>query len=200
MKDVLLTMKNTKFGKLNNGVYFTFLKDLQGGDKIFFDVKSWGRILEERIRKKREEGGNISRLFNFAVLKSSLHDFNAFGDNIEKSRIQLDDEMLNKITSDDIQFSTLVEISNILKRTEKMSIEEIINKNIQFLNGIIDEENAENISKKLRERRDKETWTIFDFVDKNVTIKELTEMGVNEENAKNILKDAQELTKVFREN
>lgn len=199
IKQVLEELK-LNFGKLNRSVYFGFLKDVvpKGTDSRYFDLQSWGKQIEIRANELRKEDNGHERKFNFVVLKSSLHELRSFGDKLEdESRIKISSEMLDNIGSGDANLSTLITISKILRELESTSLRDFIDKNLEYVEGINDQDAARKISQHLMKKHNKQDWLISDFKKCTIKKEDLTELGIDEEQAVNILKESTSIAEIL---
>jgi len=190
-----------RLGKINDAVYFVFLRDIipPNQDPKYFDIESWGRSITEKANKLRKSEGAHGRKFNFVAAKTSIYEIKSFGDELSESerKVEIPENMLESIKSDDLTFSTLLTIAEILRKVEDVSIFDFINKNIEYLDGVPDTITAEKISRILKEKYQKREWIITDFIRCGVTGEDLEACEITKEQASRILKDAELMSKIM---
>lgn len=200
--DEALEQRGLKLGKLNNAVSLAFLNDItKGKDPIFFDLEAWGKQVEKDANELRKVDKGDERKFNFVMLQSSLHQLLAFGDELGKqSKIKIDSETLKQLGTRDTNLSTLITISKILREHSSTSLGQLIDKNLEYLDGIYDSETAKKISEKLASIYKKQSWTISDFVRHSAKKEDFDGLGLNNEQITKILEEAKILQKVLSTN
>jgi hypothetical protein len=190
-----------RLGKINDAVYFVFLRDIipAGQDPKYFDIETWGRNIAEKARSLREIDKVPGRKFNFIVAKTSIYEIKSFGDELSKSerKIDIPEDMLESIKSEDLTFSALLTMAEILRSVEDVSIFDFINKNIEYLDGIPDPITAEKVSRILMEKYHKREWLIVDFIKYGVKVQDLEACGIPKEQASRIIKDAEVMSKII---
>lgn len=190
-----------KFGKLNRSVYFAFLKDVvpEGEDPKYFDFQLWGKNIERRAQEFRDDVGRDQRKFNFVVIKTSLHEFASFGDALgDKSRIKISSDMFDVLNSQDVHLSTLSSMAKIIREVESTSLHEFIDKNLDYLDVFSNNiELAKSISEKCMKKHEVTEWKISDFKRKGVTSDELLELGLSENQAKDLLEESKEIHEIL---
>lgn len=198
--DEVLEKRGLKLGKLNHGVPFAFLHDItEGKNPIFFDLKAWGNQIEKEANTLRKEAGAEERKFNFALLRTPIHELHAFGDDLgEKSRIKIDDNTLARLNSQDVTISTLATIGQILRENKKTSLYEFIDKNIRYLDGITSKEMAQSISEYFCKKHDKKEWQISDFVNYAVTKQDFEGLSITSEQIDKILSETKIIHEIIR--
>lgn len=184
------------FGRLNYSVVFAFLSDImKNTDSQSFDVYNWGKQIEARALALRKLDKREERKFDFVILKSSLHDFQFFGDKLgDKNRIQIPPELLTGLKSDDASLSTLVLISKALQQ-EEINLHDFIDRNLEYLDGITDSITAKKLNENLCKRFNKNIWKISDF--ESVTVTDLEEIGLTKSHAKLILEEAKTISQLL---
>ena len=97
-------------------------------------------------------GETLGREFNFVVAKTSIYEIKPFSDELSRSerKIDIPEDMLESIKSEDLTFPALLTMAEILRSVEDVSIFDFINKNIEYLDGIPDVITAEKISRILK--------------------------------------------------
>ena len=195
LKQALEELK-INFGRLNYSVVFAFLSDIMKNvDPHSFNLNNWGKQIENRAIELRKLDEREERKFDFAILKSSLHDFQFFGDKIgEKTRIQIPPELLNGLKSNDASLSTLVLISKALQQ-EEISLHDFIDRNLEYLDGITDSTIAKKLSESLCKKFGNDIWKISDFA--NCKIIDLEEIGLTKSHSQFILDEAKTISELL---
>lgn len=184
------------FGRLNYSVVFAFLSDIMKNvDSHSFNLYNWGKQIEARAIELRRLDNREERKFDFAILKSSLHDFQFFGDKLgEKNRIQIPPELLGGLKSNDASLSTLVLISKALQQ-EKISLHDFIDRNLEYLDAIPDSIIARKLNETLCKKFGKEIWKISDF--ESCTLSDLEEIGLTKSHGQSILEEAKTISQLL---
>ena len=198
--DEVLADRGLKMGKLNNAVPFVFLQDItEGKSPIFFDLKAWGSKIEKEANKLREDEGAEKRKFNFALLRTPIHEFHEFGDELgEDSRIKIDDATLSRLNSQNFTVSTLTTIAQILRENKKSSLYEFIDKNLRYLDVVYSKELARNISEHFCKLKEQKEWKISDFIKRVITKGDFTGLDLSDEHIDKILTEAREIYDVIK--
>lgn len=186
--------------KLNRSVRFVLFDQLTKNetDPIFFDLKNWGEKIDRKTRELQEEKGGEGSTFSFVVVKSSIHELYFFGDDLpEKGAIRLPPEIFDGLKPEETTKSTLQVLAKALSK-EKLSLRDFIERNLEYLDGIPDNETAKRITLNLEKHCNVSKWTISDFARPDLKIEYFTEIGISDEQANLIISEAKELSSILK--
>lgn len=194
-----LNEKISSKNRLNRSVRFVLYDEvLKDRDARTFDLQRWGREIDDAAKKIRSEDNGDGRIFSFVVLKSSINELYFFGDDLpEKGMIKMPPEVLDGLKPEEITKSTLQLLAQIFN-DEKISLQDFINYNLEYLEGIPNFETATLIISRMEEKFSISKWKISDFARFAVTSSDLQSIGIAEEQANTIINEAKSLTKLLK--